>query len=128
MNTKVTSDLKTPTCPAEITSGAVEDLPEKGAGPASSNNLGWSILHMAVHFGTAETITALIIAGADLEARDGGGGTPLHRAVRYGTAETVTVLLNAGADPEARNEAGLTPLKLAKIARAKPEVIEALTT
>ena len=56
-------------------------------------------------------VTALVNAGADLEARDESGLTPLHVAAGGSAVPAVvTALVNAGADLEARTESGLTPL------------------
>ena len=49
-------------------------------------------------------MTALLEAGANLEARDESGKTPLHPAALGGTAEAVMALLGAGADPKVRNK------------------------
>ena len=52
-------------------------------------------------------MTALLQAGANLEARNENGLTPLHWAT---TSEAVTALLQAGANLEARDEYRGTPL------------------
>ena len=75
-------------------------------------------LHWAAATGKAETINALLEAGADIEAKSNPNGliddlTPLHYAARLGSAENVTALLDAGADPLARAEGGFTPFELA---------------
>ena len=62
---------------------------------------------------TPETVTALINAGADPNARAEFGLTPLHRAAAHSqTPEIVTALINAGADPNARDGDGRTPFEL----------------
>ena len=67
-------------------------------------------LHSAARFGNADTVTDLLKAGANIEAKDKNGETPLHSAVISNNAETVTALLNAGADIESRDNDGATPL------------------
>ncbi len=77
--------------------------------------------HDFFHSATAESVTACLEAGADLDARHevdrdspDGGNTPLHFASRYSWDPAVfTVLIEAGADVEARNVHGRTPLHLA---------------
>ena len=69
-------------------------------------------LHRAASFnGNLAFITALLDAGADIEAQDEHGETPLHRAAASSyEAAGVTALLDAGADIEARDRWGRTPL------------------
>ena len=62
---------------------------------------------------TGEVVTALLEAGANLEAR-GEGQTPLHWAAMFGTGEAVTALLEAGADPNARDNDGKLPFDYAE--------------
>ena len=86
------------------------------------NKSGATPLHMAARFGTVATVTALLDAGARIEARiptdlvygytPDNGATPLHFAAGYGTVKIVNALLDAGADIEALNGNGWksTPL------------------
>ncbi|MFO7169478.1 MAG: ankyrin repeat domain-containing protein [Chloroflexota bacterium] len=60
-----------------------------------------------------DVVNLLIVAGADVNARDGSGFTPLHAAAQNGNTAIVRALLNAGADPQAQQGAGRTPLALA---------------
>ena len=90
------------------------------AAGANVNARGWrerTPLHWAAITGDAEVVRILLTAGADVYARDSGGGfgslggyTPLHHAVRQGHTEVVRVLLAAGADIHARTNSGATPL------------------
>lgn len=64
--------------------------------------------------GDAETVTALLGAGTDIEARTEDGLTPLHVAAGWGGPEVVIALIEAGANGKARNEEGDTPFDLAK--------------
>ncbi len=70
------------------------------------NEFGWTALMMAAGSGTAESVKALLDAGADVNARDKDGRTALMRAASggtaYGTAESVKLLLDAGAHVNAR--------------------------
>lgn len=71
-------------------------------------------LHSALagdHPGVAEL---LIEAGADVNARQGGGWTPLHAAVRNRSIETIRLLLSHGGDPRRPADDGTTPLDLAE--------------
>ena len=54
-----------------------------------SNAYGTTSLHVAATLGDAAAVTALLDAGADCEASDGGGYTPMHCAAAYGRAAAV---------------------------------------
>ena len=58
-----------------------------------------------------EIIAQLLLAGAEVDARNWSGRTPLHEAARRTTnPRTITALVEAGADVDARDLRGDTPL------------------
>ena len=62
----------------------------------------------------AAIVTALVHAGADVNAADGvTRATPLHMAARRGSVELAAALLDAGACLDARDRRGDTPLRRA---------------
>jgi peptidoglycan/LPS O-acetylase OafA/YrhL len=63
-------------------------------------------------------VTAVIDAGADVNARGGLGDTTLHEAVAFGRDEAVAVLLERGADPTIANRSGRTPLAMTLLSPA----------
>lgn len=68
------------------------------------------LLH-AVRQGHAETATALLEGGADINQRSAGdGATPLLVATVNGQFDLALELLERGADPDAASDAGATPL------------------
>jgi ankyrin repeat protein len=79
---------------------------------------GRPLLQSAAREGRADMITALIAAGADVDATDAIGFTALFEAARDGQLEAVDALLAAGADVDHHSHArglSLTPLHLAAI-------------
>jgi ankyrin repeat protein len=73
-----------------------------------------SPLMLAARSGHPHAVRILIIARADLDARDHSGGTALYEAVLTQNPESVRLLLNAGADPDIADEIlRETPLHLA---------------
>jgi ankyrin repeat protein len=76
---------------------------------------GFTPLHYAAYFGTADAVRFLAQRGADLEtpARNrefAVNARPLHSAVVAQRPETVAALLEAGANPSAERPGGLTAL------------------
>ncbi len=72
-------------------------------------------------------ISALLKAGADVNARSKDGTTPLHiAAANNSAAEAVSLLLKAGANANTRNRDGRTPLHSCAYGEAAAPVVEAL--
>lgn len=59
---------------------------------------------------SADKISGLIKAGADVNAKDKSGNTPLIIAVTEGRKEVVSSLVSAGADVDGAGQGGATPL------------------
>ena len=70
-------------------------------------------LHYAALQGHADVVTALLEAGASVDAVDKQGDTPLHYAAGQGHADVARALLEAGASVRAANQQRKTPLHLA---------------
>ena len=71
-------------------------------------------LHSAAAGGSADIVRALLVAGADPNARQNGGFTPLHGAAQNGDAQMARDLLEHGADPRLETDDGLTALAIAE--------------
>lgn len=67
-------------------------------------------LHWAAVMGRKHVIAALLLKGADVNAKDSHGRTPLHWATRHNYEAAVKELLANHADPRLTDHDGLTPL------------------
>ncbi len=85
---------------------------------AGQVRLGWTPLVYAVHFGDAETVEALIRAGAGIPE----GVSLLHFAARTGDTAKIRSILDAGAAVEGRDKWGMSPLMWA----CRPDRLEAV--
>lgn len=98
------------TCECESSSDSVKLLVDAGSDVRAIDNAGRTPLHAAAFGGTEATISALVSAGADIEAKGSiGRRTPLHEACARLRVESVKVLLNLGADESALDSDGRTP-------------------
>lgn len=76
---------------------------------------GFTPLHYAAFFGTADAAAALLEGGADpaAVAENPMRVQPLHSAAAVDANETARLLLDAGADPNAEQEGGFRPIDAA---------------
>jgi ankyrin repeat protein len=94
--------------------GAIRRLLAGGHPPDESGESGITALMWAARAGALDAITALLDAGADVNARDRNNRwTPLLHAIHKQQELAVSLLLERGADPDAAAPGGLTPLIMA---------------
>ena len=87
----------------------------------SDATTGHTPLMLAALHGRADTLGALIRAGASVAATERHGNTSLHLAALAGArAPVIRALLEGGAAVNARNAEGATPLLMASFRRAPP--------
>lgn len=89
---------------------AAKDWLEKGADPNEGRLAGFSAIFFTVGYQNIELFRAMVAKGADLQARDGLGGTLLMWAAYddAGRTEMLEELLRLGMDPHAKNSLGET--------------------
>ena len=104
--------------------GKVEALLESGVSVEAANGSSFTPLEDAVYMGNVELVTALLEAGASLEAED-ADETPLKTAIFLENSAVVKALLEAGASLEAQDAKAVTPLDAA-IRQGNVEVVETL--
>lgn len=94
----------------------VKMLLEQGADPnvAADNPMKVMPIHGAVAVGRRHAVNMLILAGADVNAKQQSGFTPLQGAANRGDLDMIKSLLDAGADPFARSDTGETALEIAR--------------
>lgn len=91
--------------------GKVADCLAQGANVnAADNASGGTALHAASRSGSVASVTHLLGAQADPNARDDLGMTALHHAAKFGRPEVVKALLLYGAEARILDAAGWSPL------------------
>ena len=71
------------------------------------------VINGAAAGGDIEAVKEFLVAGTDVNVKDGWGWTPLHNAAWWGHKEIAELLLANGADVDAKDEDGYTPLHFA---------------
>ncbi len=92
---------------------------------ASKESMAVTALHSAVAAGESTIARALIVRGANVNARAENGFVPLHEVSARGQLELAELLIEHGADVNAANADGKTPLALA-IERKQQSMVEFL--
>ena len=64
----------------------------------------------AASVGSREIAELLIAEGADVNAREKGGGTPLHQATYGDHVEVAELLIASGANVNAQDDGGYSPM------------------
>jgi len=95
---------------------AIKLLVARGADPnlADTAANGWTPMEHAIHKHQVAAVTALLDAGANVNATSRNGTTALMMAAGYGYTDVVELLLARGADRTLKNAKGETALDLAK--------------
>ncbi len=91
----------------------VKDMLAQGIDANIKNHDG-NAIHVALRWGSQETVKLLVEFGADVKVQDACKYTPLHWAARKGETDIVTLLLAQNADVHAKDIEGKTPLHMAR--------------
>ena len=100
----------TKACQSEMPSSECLDIIGTNQDLSAVHVGGSTWAHVAVECGNGEVLEALLLAGADVDARDRDGRTPLILAARSDSGELVTQLLSSKANMEAKDCEGRTAL------------------
>ena len=107
---------------AIITSLAMPCVTTAQTPPSRSDIAFYTGLHLAAHEGRVAEINRLIMAGADVNARDRAGRTPVHVAAFASNDVAVTALAKGGADMNAFENRVYDVLTIAAVAD-DPEMV-----
>ncbi|KAK0613312.1 ankyrin repeat-containing domain protein [Immersiella caudata] len=113
--------------PSVCECGAIEELLSHGANTEPVvDEVGRTLLGVAVLSGIYPVVELLLSHGANTEAVDQEGRTPLSLAVQHGIYPIVELLLSHGANTEAVDREGRTPLSLAVLTWGPVKMVESL--
>ncbi len=96
-----------------IERGKIEEVRFLLNNGASLENLGFTLLQLALIMKQPEIAQLLIEKGVDINTPIGGGKTLLHQAVEQENTEQVILLKRLGSRPEIQDDEGDTPLHAA---------------
>lgn len=88
----------------------VLNYPRTGFDKTSLPRGGWTALMYAARQGSADAVSALAAAGANLDAADPDGTTALVLAIINAQYDVARLLLERGADPNIADRTGMAPL------------------
>ena len=94
---------------AATTEQEVRDLLAEGADPEFRWDGDIPVLHLVAGRGNVAVASALVEAGADVDAPDDFGSTALHVAASFARADVIEFLVAVGADLTIRDLAQQTP-------------------
>lgn len=80
----------------------------------STDNNGWTALHLAAMYGRLEACKYLVENGADINKQRKDGWTPLHTACNNGRVDVIKYLVDKRADISIKDIDGKTPLTIAR--------------
>ncbi len=78
-------------------------------------------LHLAAYYGLIDTVRAMLVQDAEVDARDHQQRTPGHWPAFKGHLAVVKLLIDHGADVNARDAEGRTWLRMAMIGQ-RPDI------
>jgi ankyrin repeat protein len=87
----------------------------------TTDNRGYTPLHLATYNGQTEVAEFLLSAGAETDVQSASGSTPMHGAAYYGHPDALRVLIEHGAQVDIVNAGGFTPL-MSACAAGHPEI------
>ncbi len=108
-----------------VEQGRIHELRQLLSQGANVNQEGCFLLNIAVRAGDREMVSALITAGADVNAPDGNGITPLLMAIKMNNLEALRALISARARIDLQDVDGNTPLMIAAL-NGKTSIVRAL--
>jgi ankyrin repeat protein len=104
---------------------AIKTLTSAGAKTEARDAVGKTAIFYAAGLDQSKAITALVDAGAVVDAVENtGGGTALMTCISgVGRIDSIKALLRAGADPDKKDRAGISALEAARSRRLSDKIM-----